>query len=199
MLHYARCMKIIGPLIHIWTMRFEAKHRPLKQSALISNNRINIPYTVAMKQQLHLATLFLENIFQSAVTYKKLNNSNERPIAQLSDIDLSTYYQIQYFVINNIKYDINTTIKLSCSDMPTYGRISNIFKDKNSNNTSTNFAFIVKVLKCIKRDDHFQSYQLTDTKKYNFILYQSLLHFEPRNEVRLANGMTYVFYDNHMF
>lgn len=203
MLHYARIMEIIGPLVHIWTMWFEAKHRPLKQSASTSNNRINLPYTIAMKQQLHLAKLFLDKkIFDSSITYEKLNNPNERPIVKLPNIDLNTFYQIKYFVIDNIKYDVNTVIKLLTSDTPIYGRISNILKEKeNSINaiSDVKIAFIVKVLKCVKRDNHFQSYQLKDTNEYKFILYQSLLYLEPRNEVSLANGMIYVSYDNHMF
>jgi len=46
MLHYPRIMKIVGPLRSLWSMRFEAKHRPLKQYANVTANRINICYIV---------------------------------------------------------------------------------------------------------------------------------------------------------
>lgn len=68
MLHYARIMEIVDPLAHIWSMRFEAKHRSLKQNASTSNNRINSPITtITMKQQFYLTKLFLDNkIFESS-------------------------------------------------------------------------------------------------------------------------------------
>ncbi|KYN19735.1 hypothetical protein ALC57_07962 [Trachymyrmex cornetzi] len=70
---YILLRQIVRPLIHIWTMRFEAKHRPLKQSALMSNNKINLPLTIAIKHQLHMSTLFLDNkVFEESITYKKL-------------------------------------------------------------------------------------------------------------------------------
>lgn len=47
MFHYVRVMKIVGPLVHIWLMRFEGKHCSLKQSTSTPKNRINLPYTVA--------------------------------------------------------------------------------------------------------------------------------------------------------
>lgn len=41
-LHYSRFMREVGLLRHIWSMRYEAKHRLLKKSSAVSYNRINI-------------------------------------------------------------------------------------------------------------------------------------------------------------
>jgi len=93
MIHYAHIMKFVGPLIHIWTMRFETKHRPLKQSALMSNNRINLPLTIAIKYQLHMSTLFLDNtIFKVSITYNKLECSDKRPVVNFSHAILNDYH-----------------------------------------------------------------------------------------------------------
>jgi len=57
----------------------------------------------------------------------------------------------------------------------------------------------VKILKCVEKDNHLQSYRLKDMEDYKFILYESLSFLEPRNRVVFSNGMLYVAYDNHMF
>ena len=41
-----------GPLIHHWTMRFEAKHKYFKQLANTIGNFINLSYTLSMRHQL---------------------------------------------------------------------------------------------------------------------------------------------------
>lgn len=144
-------MKIVGPLIHIWAMRFEAKYLPLKQSALMSNNRINLPLTIATKHQLYMSTLFLDNkIFEVPITCKKLQYFDKRPIINISHVVLNDYYEIKNVIIGSIKYDIDTIIKLSADNLPVYGLVTNIFRKNNNNNTS-NFAFIIKILKCVER------------------------------------------------
>lgn len=40
-----------GPLVHHWTMRYEAKHRYFKQLTSTIGNFINLPYTLAMRHQ----------------------------------------------------------------------------------------------------------------------------------------------------
>lgn len=76
MLHYPRIMKIVGPLRSLWSMRFEAKHRPLKQYARAISSRINVCNSIAIKQQLMLCNLFikLQSGTLSYVTYKKGNS-----------------------------------------------------------------------------------------------------------------------------
>ncbi|XP_052130760.1 uncharacterized protein LOC127751350 [Frankliniella occidentalis] len=59
MLHYAHLMTVVGPLLHLSSMRWESKHRELKQVARATNSRINLPYTVIMKCMLRLAYRFL--------------------------------------------------------------------------------------------------------------------------------------------
>ena len=55
--HVTFCLFIIilydrvGPLIHHWTMRFEAKHRYFKKLATTMGNYINIPYSLAVRHQ----------------------------------------------------------------------------------------------------------------------------------------------------
>ncbi|KYQ53376.1 hypothetical protein ALC60_07489 [Trachymyrmex zeteki] len=88
---------------------------------------------------------------------------------------LNDYDQIKYVITGSIKYNVNTVIKLSADNLPKYGLITYIFRKKNNDRNINNFAFIVKILKCVEKDNHLQSYRLTDMKEYEFVRYESLL------------------------
>lgn len=65
--HYPSIIRKHGPVIHLWSMRFEAKHRVSKISPRSSFNRRNICLTLAMKHQLQLNKLFNHGKFCSTV------------------------------------------------------------------------------------------------------------------------------------
>lgn len=52
MIHYPRCIRKIGPLIHVWCMRFEGKHNFFKRSV---KNFKNLTKTLVKKHQTQLA------------------------------------------------------------------------------------------------------------------------------------------------
>ena len=51
MVHYAQCIREFGPLLHMWCMRFEAKHQELKRYAHIVCNFKNPPKTLIRVRQ----------------------------------------------------------------------------------------------------------------------------------------------------
>uniref|UniRef100_A0ABD2WUQ6 Uncharacterized protein n=1 Tax=Trichogramma kaykai TaxID=54128 RepID=A0ABD2WUQ6_9HYME len=59
-LHLPRVMDESGPLIHIWSMRCEAKHQESKMAANSSNSKLNVCETIAIKHQLKLARILYE-------------------------------------------------------------------------------------------------------------------------------------------
>lgn len=59
MLHYSEIMRRIGPLWPVYCLRWEAKHRPLKQAPHATNSRKNLPLTLAIKHQLNLCARLL--------------------------------------------------------------------------------------------------------------------------------------------
>lgn len=60
LVHYARVMRLMGPLWHIAGMNFERKHRGLKVTSRVSLSRVNICHTLALKEQLALNYFFLQ-------------------------------------------------------------------------------------------------------------------------------------------
>lgn len=55
MIHYPMIINKCGPLSLIWSMRFESKHKQLKDTAKSKTSRKNVCYTLALKHQLNLA------------------------------------------------------------------------------------------------------------------------------------------------
>jgi hypothetical protein len=61
MLHYAYVIRQTGPLISLWTMRFEGKHNYFSQLANHTKNFRNICYSLAMRHQQFSAHIFRNN------------------------------------------------------------------------------------------------------------------------------------------
>ena len=51
MIHYPACIRKIGPLLHMWSMRFEAKHKVFKNTL---KNFKNITKSLAKKHQMSI-------------------------------------------------------------------------------------------------------------------------------------------------
>lgn len=66
MIHYANIIRIMGPLILLWCMRFEGKHLPFKKLAQCTQNFVNICKTFAFRHQ--EAFYFNEQSFQIETT-----------------------------------------------------------------------------------------------------------------------------------
>jgi len=58
LIHYPMVMLKVGPLINIWFMRFEAKHKESKIAAAAILSRKNICYTSVLKSQLQMSHHF---------------------------------------------------------------------------------------------------------------------------------------------
>ena len=202
LLHYPLVASIVGPLSQLSTIRFEAKHRPLKQGAQTSSNKINLPYTIALKNQLHSSQIFLNNIgFKNEFEYAEFSPNFENPIITVKDDVLDHFYQIKSFNSKKYSYKISTVIKISSEEFPKYGKIANVFRKKSNTCSSTetsNFAFSVQIFSSIAADYHLQSFELQEKRVYQFCSFQSLPFLKPRNSVFMKNGKYYTRFDINM-
>lgn len=91
MVHYHVMMKKFGPLLYLWSMRFEAKHRISKISANTSCNRRNICKTLAIKHQLQLNNMFMKGTLSNEVELgpcnEIINNTDILAIRQFMQKD----------------------------------------------------------------------------------------------------------------
>lgn len=51
--HYPTCIEKVGPLRHLWCMRFEAKHRTFKIYGTICSNFKNLPLSMVRVGQIN--------------------------------------------------------------------------------------------------------------------------------------------------
>lgn len=109
LIHYVRVLRLMGPLIHMWAMRVEAKHKFF--TAKSTNNFKNIAKTLASRHQ-HLAALrtdlFLDKI-TPLVQKKKFINTPEYKLYQSSNIFPSDFNfnecdSLEFLKINGIEY-----------------------------------------------------------------------------------------------
>jgi hypothetical protein len=71
LLHYPELMIQFGPLIRVWTLRFEAKHSYFKECARKLHNFKNLPLTLSERHQLLQAYLHEGNLFQQQLQVEK--------------------------------------------------------------------------------------------------------------------------------
>ena len=53
--HYPHLIKCFGPLVHLWTMRFEGKHKVFKKIVCATQNFKNVYKTMAERHQKMMA------------------------------------------------------------------------------------------------------------------------------------------------
>jgi hypothetical protein len=61
LIHYPRLIKMVGPLVRFWCMRFESKHQRNKRVLHITGNFKNILKTCAVRHQQYIAYQLLRN------------------------------------------------------------------------------------------------------------------------------------------
>ncbi|XP_011870259.1 PREDICTED: uncharacterized protein LOC105563349 [Vollenhovia emeryi] len=163
--HYSRIMLNVGPLIHTWCMRFEAKHRQPKTVAKSTQSRKNILKTLAIKEQ--LAQSARVNFDMSDV--QKFGKMSQADV--LSDSDLQPFIpflpascQSHSVVVNFVKfkgveYKVGSCVIITADEewgQPCFGIVSYILL-----NEQEDLFLLLKVLKTDYFDDHLHSYKVS--------------------------------------
>ena len=161
MIHLVRCIKMNGPLILFWSMRYESKHRFLKQLAIIANCKKNLLKTVSGRYLLCLA-------------YMKLTGRLPDDIIYYDSEELNLYDKIKYFgesnrycPILNVEcvayrdnyYEKGIVIVISVGDNDNliFGKITQIFV-KNSE-----IYLLLQPLSVVYFDEHCYAYKVEET------------------------------------
>lgn len=139
MLHYPRLMLRVGPLVNLWCMRFEAKHKESKIESHIITSRKNLPLTLALKHQLKLNDRLLNEI---SLTDEMLLGPSVptdsvyfHPHFDLFKEYLpETYTIVSWIQIQSILFKPQFVLNLSVTDMlPVFGIIHFICLNKAKN------------------------------------------------------------------
>ena len=89
--HYPWLTLQFGPLIHMWTLRFESKHSYFKRIVQSCGNFINVTLTLANTHQLLQAYLQVTDFFPPELSYTREDNIvySEEVIEALDNLNLS--------------------------------------------------------------------------------------------------------------
>ncbi|XP_031780303.1 uncharacterized protein LOC100679989 isoform X1 [Nasonia vitripennis] len=188
--HYAKLILAFGPLIKVWTMRFESKHRFFKRCIRYLLNFINVVKSLSEKHELHQSLVRLGADIRLEVETFDLN-----------DFQIDVY---SADIINAIrKADLPSDIQ-ECSKIVIIGtayKKGNILALKQyeyQNNVI--FGKICLLLYCNESDifilfeiletefiPYLRAYRVRKTISYECCSLQTVLHFKPMNEYNLGN------------
>lgn len=180
MLHYREIINKIGPLSSTSSIRYEAKHKQLKDIAKNINNHINLPYTLASRLQLKVAHRMMSEVgTEDNVEIGKLYVLENLPAENynfLDDLLVSQSLYTERYKINGIQYKINDIITIDYIDEnPIFGVIINILINKDNSNCS----FCYKKLRTKVFDLHFRAYEVELTNDKDHIKIEKLTTIIP--------------------
>lgn len=172
MLHYPRLMLRVGPLVNIWCMRFEAKHKESKIESHIITSRKNLPFTLAMKHLLRLNDRLLNeisltdkpilgpNISIDSVYFHPHFNSFKEYLPEI-------YTIVSWIKIQSILFKPQFVLNISVTDLlPVFCIIRFICL-----NEAKEPFFVVQMLKTLSFTSHLYAYRISFTNDWKNIKY----------------------------
>jgi len=205
MVHYPMIMKKCGPLSLIWSMRFESKHKELKETAKSITSRKNACYTLALKHQLNVAYRILSTKNKLNVNSTKLGRHISIHESKLTEYNNSEFLNNSFnFLTDNISFVSwinfkgtlynynNMSVLLQLNEdpniLPIFGLIISLFTAQDVDDT----PFIVcKVFICNYFNEHLQSYNVTLTNNFMCCCIENLNSVHPTVCVK-SNDLYYI-------
>lgn len=156
--HLIELLLLLGPLIHLWSMPIERKNRDIKLVASGTSSNKNIPYTVAVSNQLYMC--YLKKTCANVGSKLELGTV----IQQNADTDFKTKHtyakgvlnakKFSYLKINGKLYESGTVILIEAKENPLFGIIKSIYQAKGHT------YFSVKLLETITFDTYYHAYNV---------------------------------------
>ncbi|XP_026082259.1 uncharacterized protein LOC113058511 isoform X2 [Carassius auratus] len=190
MIHYPECIRQIGPLIHVWTMRYEAKHRFFKKNL---KNFKNLTKSLAKKHQLaiayHWESCTIRGIESGPVSNELLSDlENSDFISEQLQIDISSEVMVTPWVkCQGTEYRSGLVVFLEfVDDAPVFGKIVKIFiKD--------GIYFLVS---CMESEfiEHLHAFSVVE-QEHCLVLKkpEELMYYKPF-DLQMSYGNDHLFY-----
>lgn len=136
-------------------IRFEAKHRELKQYTNNTTSRKNIALSIAIKIQLKSAyKIMFQNGLQHKLICKKMHKLNEQQVTDFGLEKNTNYFQTSTVSYKGTIYKTNFYFSTPNPSVKLF-QIVNIVVDTNENE-----FFICQEYNILGFDNHFQSYEV---------------------------------------
>ncbi|KAE8745708.1 hypothetical protein FOCC_FOCC007592 [Frankliniella occidentalis] len=196
MLHYKSIMLRVGPLVHLWSMRFESKHRELKDYVISTNSRIDLPLTVFIKNQLRFCHRLISKrglapeviagpshqyVFANVEHYFDCNGPG---VPEEND-----HCRVASWVkVFNSPFQKGLCVLLRIEDnVPVFGRISSVLLSD-----PFRVSFIINVLQPIHFNFHLHAYIVESTDRWEFCNLQQLASDFPLYSRLTVDGLTLI-------
>lgn len=200
LLHYPRIMTKVGPIRHIWCMRYEGFHKQLKSTAKIVTSRVNLLRTLCIKQQLVFSYRILskKGFCNTIVTGQFIDSLRDiKEIKLISLIKTSTYIlseKASVFVsvkIDNIKYSLGSILQINDTEFDcflNFGFLQYIILDNES------VIFVMSQIETVSFQDHLQAYEIVINQDAQWFLqkWEYLPNKFPYNVHMMGNGNNYI-------
>ncbi|PIK38618.1 hypothetical protein BSL78_24528, partial [Apostichopus japonicus] len=141
MVHYPTCLREVGPLIHVWCMRYEAKHDYFCEIADNCRNFKNICKTVGKRHQIN--EMYNFNSKQSLETFyvgpgaettvsNLLSDCIDSVVSKVPDATLVTeVFDTNWVKLGGTEYKRHHILCYDMDDVPLFGQVKHIliYKD----------------------------------------------------------------------
>lgn len=188
MIHYPSVLRKMGPLVHLWCMRFEAKHGYFKDLVHKLKNFKNIPKTLAERHQILMCHSWNEKILKIHLTLGPSKNiaikDSQFKKYITEELDISDNFSITQTKYINYGFMYKPTFFICTSvdqNKPTFQEILEIFL------LDEIPFFIVKLWETVAFNEHLNSFLVRPLVDINIINVQLLVYREPY-EVKQAQG-----------
>lgn len=198
MIHYPRLIQQMGPMCHLWCMRFEQKHQRYKRLMHIGGNFINVPKTIAVRHQNDVASQLLLNCQSDEIETGKGEVVVLKQLTNGVAIDLALgggCIYMEFFKCSSIKI-FGTSYKSGCyllsgfdeeAEIPQFAQLLDILvRDQK------NVIFFCEQLNTVQFNNHFHAWhvQRTCPRQYLHLNPKTLSYFIPMTlqSVMLCDG-----------
>lgn len=178
--HYVKMIKEKGPPIHYCCLWFESKHSDIKNQARVSQNYINLPYTIlkkkAFKQSQEISNQKFELKKFEIISKKSITVHMCKSETYLRGIytadELSNIHHIKVLKINNVVLQNNYFLPFN-EDFPSFIKVEEILSI-NSNYYLYGFTFKTECF-----HEHLNSYEISQEYDTIFINLKEFSFFKP--------------------
>ena len=199
LLHYPQMIENVGPCKNLCCMRTEAKHRPSKIAAHLSNSSVNLPLTVAIKHQYQQCYDFMCQdslifLIESGATQTPYDEKlmNFREYLSSDFLNDSGVNSPSWLRIDNITYKPYMVLAISTDDhiMPNFAQILKILI-----NSEQKCLFITKKFKTLGFCSHVNAYEILLTNDLVSVYIDDIFSKFPTCIQNAADGRYFIVYN----
>lgn len=195
LIHYPRIMMKMGPLKYVSCLRFEAKHKEIKQNAKLVTSRQNPPYTLSLKHQLGMTYRFMrnkdfDNRFSKGIGLEtdltQLDNYHSLKNTLPEKIN-NDFFPISWFQIHGTVYKPSMIIDITTDNTSLFGQIQYILM-----NADETIYYVYQELKTEAFLPHVHAFEVIKTRTWGCIAHVNLSSIVPNSIHCMADGKYYV-------